>query len=505
MSFPTVSLPRPLEAGELATGLVCKRHLYLAYHGLLEKAGGEVWEDDGRYFDRQRRLTREAYYAPMSPRRGEWPAILEHPLLRVEVAGLEKQGSTTNITVVTSAMSVKRSALLEAAGAIWILRQKSEDPPETAVTLVYLNRNYTPEEPEAPLFNEEDVSYQAAAMAGEIGERLAEFASYLQRAPEAVRGDSYRCARPDRCPACSAGVDAQGEESIFTLFRGREKVLPLFERGIRRLRDIPPDYALGRRQRIQMESHLTSTIHIELEPLRAFREKLVYPLGFLDFEAVQEAVPRVPLAKPWQHLPFLFSLHTSSPEQRGLGVSSQVAYLCREGLESLETMARILAEALEGVGSVVVYNREMEARSLRYLAQRFPYLGDVLEEAAERIVDLYLLFQAFALYHPRQQGSLSLKSVLPAFTGIDYAGRRFQDGRSASLAYYWAHLDDRTPVGSQDRQWIDDELERYCSLDTFGLLKLLDAMEGLLERAERTDPTQRVGPVSVVSLEPIAE
>jgi hypothetical protein len=505
LSSPTGSLPRPLEAGELATGLVCKRHLYLAYHGLLEKAGEQVWEDDGRYFDRQRRLSREAYYARMIPQSGEWPAILEHPLLRVEVACLERQGSITNLTVVTSAMSAKRSALLEAASAIWILRQESEDPPEIPATLVYLNRNYTPEDSEAPLFIEEDVSRQAAAMAGEIGERLAEIAAYLRGAPEEVRGDSYRCAKPDRCPACSAGVDAEGEDDIFTLFRGREKVLPLFERGIRRLRDIPPDYALGRRQRIQVESHLTSTIHLELEPVRAFREKLVYPLGFLDFEAVQEAVPRVPLAKPWQHLPFLFSLHTSSPEQRGLGASSQVTYLCREGLESLETMARTLADALEGVGSIVVYNREMEARSLRYLAHRFPYLGDVLEAAAERLVDLYLLFQAFALYHPRQRGSLSLKSVLPALTGIDYAGQRFQDGRSASLAYYWAHLDDETPLGSQDRRRIDDELERYCGLDTFGLLKLLDAVEGLLERAERTGPTQKAGPVSVVSLELIAE
>lgn len=505
MSFPIGSLPRPLEAGELATGLACKRHLYLAYHGLLEKRVEEVWKDDQRYFDRQRRLTREAYYARRSSQKGEWPAILEDPLLRVEVAGLEKRGASANLTVVTSAMSAKRSALLEAASAIWILRQESQAPPEVVTTLVYLNRNHTPEDSETPLFVEEDVTLQAAAMAEEIGGRITELASYLRMAPEEVWEDTYRCAKPDRCPACSAGVDAEGEDDIFTLFRGRDKVLPLFRQGVRRLQDIPPDYPLGRRQRIQVESHLTSTIHLEVEPLRAFYEKLTHPLGFLDFEAVQEAVPRVPLAKPWQHLPFLFSLHTRPAEQGGLGAPAQVTYLCREGLEAHEAMARTLAEALEGVGSIVVYNREMEARSLRYLAQRFPDLGYVLEGAVERLVDLYLLFQAFALYHPRQRGSLSLKSVLPALTGLDYSGLRFQDGRSASLAYYWAHLDDDAPLGPQDRQWVDDELERYCGLDTFGLLKLLEATDGLLKRAEKTGPTHGAGPVSEVTLELIAE
>jgi hypothetical protein len=505
LSSPTGSLPRPLDAGELATGVVCKRHLYLAYHGLLAKGGGEVWEDDGRYFDRQRRLTWEAYYARMRPGSGEWPAVLENRLLRVEVAGLDKQGDRTHLTVVTSAMSAKRSALLEAAGAIWILRNESEEPPEVLTTLVYLNRNYTPEASEEPLFVEEDVSRLAAVMAEEIGGRVEELARYLRAAPEEVRRDSYRCNKPDRCPACSTDVYASVDDDIFTLFRGRDKALPLFHQGIRRLQDIPPDYALGRRQSIQVESHLSSTIHLELEPLRSFREKLLYPVGFLDFEAVQEAVPRVPLAKPWQHLPFLFSLHIKNQGPGHLDTTSHATYLCREGLESLEGMARDLAEALEGVGSIVVYNREMEARSLRYLAQRFPDLGDVLEGAAERLVDLYLLFQAFALYHPRQRGSLSLKSVLPALTGIDYAGMRFQDGRSASLAYYWAHLDDDTPLGPEDRRWIDGELERYCGLDTFGLLKLLDAMEGLLERAEKTGPTHGDGPVSEASLELIAE
>ncbi len=499
MSSPIDRLPRPLTAGDLATGFVCKRHLYLDYHGFLDKEPRAVWEDDRRYFARQRSLAEEAYYRGMSCEATR-SVVLEHPLLRVEVASLREKAETVEVTLVTSAMSPKQSAVLEAASAIWILGQESEEPLQVVTTLVYLNRAYTPEAGDAPLFLTEDISRRATVAAGEVDRRIEELAAYLQLSPEEVEADPYRCAKPDRCPACSADLGSAAEDDIFTLFRGREKVLPLFNQGIRRLEDIPEDYVLGRRQRIQIRSHRTETIHLELGPLREFRERLTYPLGFLDFEAVQEAIPRAPLAKPWQHVPFLFSLHAISDVH-----PAHTSHICRGGLDSLPRMARILAEALEGIGSIVVYNREMEARCLRYLAARFPELSEVLEGAAGRLVDLYPVFQAFALYHPRQRGSLSLKSVLPALTDIDYSGMRFQDGRSASLAYYWAHLDGGAPSISEDRRRIDDELERYCGLDTFGLVKLLEAIDALLERAEKKGPTTGAGPIFEVSLELIAE
>ncbi len=499
MSSPIDRLPRPLTAGDLATGFVCKRHLYLDYHGLLDGEPRAIWDDDRRYFARQRSLAEEAYYRGKGVK-ARGPVVLEHPPLRVEVSAVREEGETLEVTVVTSAMSPKQSAVLEAAVAIWILRQQSEEARPVAITLAYLNRAYTPENGDEPLFLTEDISSRSAVAAEEVDRRIEELAAYLRLSIEEVEADPHRCAKPDRCPACSVDLGPTAEDDIFTLFRGREKVLPLFDQGIRRLDDIPEDYALGRRQRIQIHSQRTETIHLEPGPLREFRKRLTAPLGFLDFEAVQEAVPRAPLAKPWQHVPFLFSLHTMSDTH-----PAHTSYICRGGLDSLPSMASILARALEGIGSIVVYNREMETRCLRYLAARFPELAEVLEGAAGRLVDLYPVFQAFVLYHPGQRGSLSLKRVLPALTDIDYSRMRFQDGRSASLAYYWAHLDSSAPPGPEQREEIDDELERYCGLDTFGLVELLGAMDRLYQRAEKKGPTAGAGPDSEVSLELIAE
>ena len=518
MSSRKTELPRPLDVRELIIGYACKRHLYFAYHGLLSGPGGkqtsgnpavaentvpglEDWEDHERFLDRQRGRVRRAYDERKST--GANATVIEDPLLRVEVAELQREGNAVAATVVTSAASPKRSALLEAAAAYWILRGADAEVLIT-VRLVYLNRSYTPEAPDRELFITEDVTPHVAGMAQSMGPRLDALSDYLRQPRGVVEDDPARCDKPDRCPVCSDGLEASGEDDIFTLFRGRDKALPLYRRGIRRLTEIPKDSNLGRRQRIQIHSQRNGTIHLEPEALETFLSKLSFPLAFLDFEAVQEAVPRLPLSKPWQHLPFLFSLHRleepAGAEETFSGVLNHSSYLCRGGLESLEELSTQLVAALSGVQCILVYNREMESRSLSYLSRRFPALAGALVEAADRLVDLYPPFQAFTLYHPNQRGSVSLKRVLPALTDLDYGDVRFRDGRSASLAYYWAHLDDDGPLTKKDREWVDRELVSYCTLDTLGLAKLLEAMNGLLIRAQKKGPTHGAGPLSELSL-----
>ncbi len=493
-------MPRPLSPEEISTGLFCRRQLYHLYHHLLSDAARETRALEERFARQQLQIAREAYHRSKGVE-GEVPSavVLENSFLRVSVDVLLDSPDECRIVVISTATAPKRSAMMRTAIALLILDSTDSEEKPTRVRLVHLNRNYIHGEESQPLFCDEEVTAGARALADSLRERVPNLVTYLARDSREVEDDRRLCPKPDRCPACSRELEAEGPDHVFSLFRGRDKALSLYQQGISRLVDIPPECDLGRRQRIQVDCHRSDVVHIDAERVGEFLGALSYPLGFLDFEAVQEAIPSEPLSRPWQHLPFLFSLHSVDHNIAEETDPRHCSYLCREGLDSLGSMAQILASAVAGLGSIIVYNREMEARSLSYLAERFPEFADTLEAARDRLVDLYLLFQAYSVYHPRQHGSLSLKSVIPALTDVAYEGGRYRDGRSASLAYHDAHVRPSRDLSEGEGEEIDDELVRYCTLDTLGLVKVVEVLSWMVGDggASRIGPVQKRGPADV--------
>ncbi|MDZ7836588.1 MAG: DUF2779 domain-containing protein [Actinomycetota bacterium] len=86
-------------------------------------------------------------------------------------------------------------------------------------------------------------------------------------------------------------------------------------------------------------------------------------------------------------------------------------------------------------GSILVYYKSFEIGILNALAEAFPRHAWWIEDAVGRIVDLYEPFGKFYYYNRRQKGSASLKSVLPALTGISYDDMEIQNGEEASLKF----------------------------------------------------------------------
>jgi hypothetical protein len=94
-----------------------------------------------------------------------------------------------------------------------------------------------------------------------------------------------------------------------------------------------------------------------------------------------------------------------------------------------------------------------------------------------RFVDLLEPFQRFDYYNPKQQGSASIKAVLPALTGHSYTDLEIQEGSQASLEYLRVHFGD---VAEAERLKVREQLERYCGQDTEGMIWIVEATERLL-------------------------
>jgi hypothetical protein len=113
---------------------------------------------------------------------------------------------------------------------------------------------------------------------------------------------------------------------------------------------------------------------------------------------------------------------------------------------------------------------------LRELAERFPRLRRNLLAISERVVDLRPVAERH-YYHPAQEGSWSIKSLLPAVVPeLRYDQLEgIQDGGMAMAAYLEA-TDPRTTT--ERRQAIRTQLEKYCRLDTYAMVRIWQAFAG---------------------------
>ncbi len=200
-----------------------------------------------------------------------------------------------------------------------------------------------------------------------------------------------------------------------------------------------------------------------------------FPVRFLDFESVVLAVPVWKGRRPYEQIPFQFSLHRREED----GTLHHEAFLDLSGDDPAGPLARALVGGCGESGPVFAYNATFEKMVIRALAVRFPGHRSALLALVDRIVDLLPIAKA-RFYDPSQHGRWGLKSILPAAcpdlsydhpTGV-------ADGAMAVEAYKEAVQPATTPERKAE---IEKELRAYCHLDTLGLVRLWERFRGWLE------------------------
>lgn len=284
---------------------------------------------------------------------------------------------------------------------------------------------------------------------------------------------SPHCDRPYECalkPICWRFLP---QPNIFDLRNGRQKRWALFARGVLRLEDIPSDFPLSDIQCRQVRSHRTGVPYVDREAIRGFVERLEYPLYFLDFETVGPAIPLFNQSKPYGQIPFQFSLHvktTRTAQQQYYGFLADGTGDPRPAF--LADLRRLLGER----GTIVGYNIGFEIARLRECAEAFPEYQGWFEKVRQRFMNLLDVFGLFAYYHPAQNGSASLKAVLPAITGRSYGDLEIQEGGTASREFMRIMFNH---AASGEREQVRQQLEAYCRQDTQALIDILCALQEL--------------------------
>jgi hypothetical protein len=323
-------------------------------------------------------------------------------------------------------------------------------------------------------FTLEDVTKAVSALSRDIEEQIdamqrvigAKAHPDIQIGPQC--DNPYTCALHDRCWSFLP------EASVFTLYRGGAKSFTLLQQGIQKLADIPADVTLTDNQAIQRAALLAGQPHIDRPALAAFLGQLEYPVSYLDFETIGTAIPLFDGVKPYQQVPFQYSLHIV----RQPGADPEHHSFLAEGKEDPRPkFMQNLREILPTTGSVVAYNAGFETGRLKECCELLPEYKPWLRKVTPRIVDLLLPFRGFRYHHPNQNGSNSMKSVLPALTGQGYEKLTIQEGNAASREFLRVTFGD---VTAAERRRVRQDLQEYCGLDTLGMVQIVERLKELI-------------------------
>lgn len=274
----------------------------------------------------------------------------------------------------------------------------------------------------------------------------------------------------DLYPVC---WDVLPEHHPVTLYSGKQKGFELLEGGLIDLANIGDDAHLTFKQKIQIEAIKSGEIQLDVSKVNDFLDRLEYPLSFLDFETLGSAVPLYDSTRPYQSIPFQFSLHVVSAP----GADPAHYDFLAEGTDDPRTtVLAALRTAMPPTGSVIAYNASFEKRVLRELAMFDPSCDKWVEDVNRRMADLLVPFNSFAVYHPDQHGSASMKAVLPALTGYSYEDLDIggEDAGYEFIRITFGEADD------EDIRRTRTTMEEYCKLDTEGMLHIVDQLQKLV-------------------------
>ncbi|MFV0425373.1 MAG: DUF2779 domain-containing protein [Bacilli bacterium] len=288
------------------------------------------------------------------------------------------------------------------------------------------------------------------------------------------------------------------KNSIFTYFNNHHgfksedghkyDTFDLLNSGITRMQDIDLGILNRPKNVIQRNCVDTNTAYVDQSKIRSAIKTLNYPIYHLDFESLPLPLPRYKGEKCYSQSVFQFSIHV----EKSPGV-------CDKDLDHFEFLAvnhndnrRALVEKMidtikDDGGSVVVYNESFEKGRIREFAEFFPEYKSKLYDIHDRIFDLlYVLngskkfYESFGYdmsevpmvyYHPNQNGSYSIKNILPLFSDLSYSEMEVSNGNVAMLTY-GKYPKYSKEVFEQKYQ----ALIEYCKQDTWAMVVILDEL-----------------------------
>ncbi len=485
-----------LSKSSFIKGIQCDKQLYLYKHhydwmdkvsesqqavfdrgtnvGLLAQQlfpGGSVATEDPRKSDLAVKKTEELIKQSVK-------VIYEAAFLFNEILVISdiiiKKGNEWSVYEVKSSTSISETYLLDASIQHYVLKNCSLNIKD--ISIIYINNQYVRngELDIHSLFKIESVKELVITQQDLVEKETERLKLVLKkkRIPDIPIGP--QCSNPYKCSFWGYCWKDVPEYSVFDIANLKtEKKFELYNNGHVNLEDVPADFKLNENQRMQVESHVNNKTFIDEKAVKDFVKGIKYPIYFMDFETFMPAVPLFDNSRPYQQIPFQYSLHYKKNIESEL---EHFEFLAEASGDPRLPFIKKLINDTKAEGTILVYNKAFEVTRLNEIARDFPEFNKDIDEVINRIIDLMIPFQKKYYYTPEMKGSYSIKYVLPALVPeMNYNKLEIKEGGTASIAFESLYYETDLFKTADIRK----NLLEYCKMDTLAMVKILDKLQKL--------------------------
>ncbi len=401
----------------------------------------------------------------------------DHNFCSVDILKNDPDG--VEIYEVKSSTKVKDIYLDDAAYQCYVLSNLGYNVKK--VCIVYINNEYVKgkeavEDELDKFFNIDDISLTAFAKQDEIKNNIEKFNEYMLKYGEDNEPPTFlgtNCFDPYSCDFWDYCTRDLPKPNVFDIAgMWKSKKFEKYHEGKVSFEDLEYE-KLNPKYSEQIDFELNNRApKIHKPAIASLLDSLKYPLYFIDYETYNVPIPEVEGTKPYQQLPFQYSLHIIEEEEAEIEHREFLAEIDDE--DFIRHFAESMISDLPEDGSVIVYNKSFESSVNRRLGDLYPDLKDELDRINSNMVDFMVPFKNRDFYMKEMEGSYSIKYVLPALypddEGLNYANLDgVHNGGEASEAFM-----SLKSKKLDEQEKIRDNLLIYCGLDTFAMVKLYE-------------------------------
>jgi hypothetical protein len=273
----------------------------------------------------------------------------------------------------------------------------------------------------------------------------------------------YRC---DYFSTCWKAADSALSVFNFPL-ADRNIMFEWHDAGITEIGDIP-DELLRRESLVKIrDAYVSGKPFIDAPRIKAFVAAVRRPVAAIDMEIWSPAIPAIQGARPFEQIPFLFTLFDGA---------NSLSFFSDDAGDGREAFARELIRLTEGFETLLVYDKTLELLVLGDLETRFPAMAGQIRAIKPRIVDLSDVFIKLWYYHPSFRNNFSLKAVSGTLAP-DVSYTAIESGLEAMSLY----RDFRNSSNELERETLRNALVEYCNTDSFATYRLFEFLSQLVQ------------------------
>ena len=386
---------------------------------------------------------------------------------------LKKDHDNYEIYEVKSSTEVHDIYLEDASYQYYVL--KSLNLNVTKVYIVYINNEYVRHGNLEldKLFNIYDNTTYAISRYNEIKEEIKDIKQYMLNKEEPKENISINCFKPYECPYFKYCTRNLPKPNVFDIKGMRNDTkIKLYNNNIITYKELLNSDINDKYKEVVDFTLNNLEPKINKTKIKEFLNTLKEPLYFLDFETYQQSIPLYDGIKPYEQIPFQYSLHYYNNNKL-----CHKEFLAQDSIDPRRSLAESLVKDIPKDVCVLAYNMSFEKNVIKNLANTYQDLSNHLLNIYDNIKDLMIPFYKRDYYTKEMSGSYSIKYVLPALfkddPTLDYHNLNdVHNGSEAMNAYQ-----SLSNLNKEEKEKLRNNLLLYCKLDTYAMVKIYEKLK----------------------------